>query len=74
MTENCTFFVNTVQLAYKNAQNTFTFTGLSKLVLVNRAARMGRTPATGEAIKIKAKRVVNFRVAKASKDAILGTK
>ena len=59
-------------LAYKNAKNTFTFPGLGKLVLVNRKARMGRNPATGEAIQIKAKRVVKFRVAKAAKDAILG--
>ena len=58
------------QLAYKNARNTFTFPGLGKLVLVNRKARMGRNPATGEAIKIPAKRVVKFRVAKAAKDAI----
>jgi DNA-binding protein HU-beta len=63
-----------VQLAYKNAKNSFTIPGLGKLVLVNRAARMGRNPATGETIKIKAKRVVKFRVAKAAKDAILGTK
>ena len=47
---------------------------LGKLVLVSRKARMGRNPATGEAIKIAAKRVVKFRVAKAAKDAILGTK
>jgi len=63
-----------VQLAYKNAKNTFTLPGLGKLVLVDRKARMGRNPATGEVIKIKAKRVVKFRVAKAAKDAILGTK
>jgi DNA-binding protein HU-beta len=63
-----------VQLAYKNAKNTFTLPGLGKLVLVDRKARMGRNPATGEAIQIKAKRVVKFRVAKAAKDAILGTK
>ena len=62
------------ELAYKNAKNTFTLPGLGKLVLVNRKARMGRNPATGEAIKIKAKRVVKFRVAKAAKDAILGAK
>ena len=61
-----------VSLAYKNAKNSFTLPGLGKLVLVNRKARMGRNPATGEAIKIKAKRVVKFRVAKACKDAILG--
>jgi DNA-binding protein HU-beta len=61
-------------LAYKNAKNSFTIPGLGKLVLVNRKARMGRNPATGEAIKIAAKRVVKFRVAKAAKDAILGSK
>ena len=62
------------ELAYKNAKNTFTLPGLGKLVLVNRKARMGRNPATGAEIKIPAKRVVKFRVAKAAKDAILGGK
>jgi DNA-binding protein HU-beta len=61
-------------LAYKNAKNTFTLPGLGKLVLVNRAARIGRNPATGATINIPAKRVVKFRVAKAAKDAILGAK
>lgn len=59
-------------LAYKEAKNSFTLPGIGKLVLVNRKARMGRNPATGEAIKIPAKKVVKFRVAKAAKDAILG--
>ena len=63
-----------VELAYKNAKNSFTIPGLGKLVMVNRKARMGRNPATGEQIKIPAKRVVKFRVAKAAKDAILGSK
>jgi DNA-binding protein HU-beta len=62
------------QLAYKNAKNSFTLPGLGKLVLVNRKARIGRNPATGEQIKIPAKRVVKFRVAKAAKDAILGAR
>ena len=61
-------------LAYKNAKNSFTLPGLGKIVLVNRKARIGRNPATGEQIKIAAKRVVKFRVAKAAKDAILGVK
>ena len=61
-------------LAYKNAKNTFTLPGLGKLVLVNRKARVGRNPATGEQIQIPAKRVVKFRVAKAAKEAILGAK
>ena len=59
-------------IAYKEAKNTFTIPGIGKLVLANRKARMGRNPQTGEAIKIPAKRVVKFRVAKAAKDAILG--
>jgi len=63
-----------VSLAYKNAKNSFTIPGLGKIVLVNRKARMGRNPATGETIKIAAKRVVKFRVAKAAKDVILGSK
>jgi DNA-binding protein HU-beta len=63
-----------VELAYKNAKNSFTIPGLGKLVLVNRKARMGRNPATGATIKIPAKKVVKFRVAKAAKDAILGNK
>jgi DNA-binding protein HU-beta len=62
------------ELAYKNAKNTFTLPGIGKLVLVNRKARTGRNPATGETIQIPAKRVVKFRVAKAAKDAILGGK
>jgi DNA-binding protein HU-beta len=61
-------------LAYKEAKNSFTLPGLGKLVLVNRKARIGRNPQTGAAIKIPAKRVVKFRVAKAAKDAILGKK
>jgi DNA-binding protein HU-beta len=59
-------------IAYKEAKNSFTLPGLGKLVLVQRKARMGRNPQTGEAIKIPAKKVVKFRVAKAAKDAILG--
>lgn len=59
-------------LAYREAKNGFTIPGLGKLVLVNRKARMGRNPQTGEPIKIPARRVVRFRVAKAAKDAILG--
>ena len=44
---------------------------IGKLVLVQRKTRMGRNPATGESIKIPAKKVVKFRVAKAAKNAIL---
>lgn len=49
----------------------FVVAGLGKLVKIDRPARMGRNPATGENIKIAAKTVVKFRVAKAAKDAVL---
>ena len=68
------FLEELASLAYKNAKNTFTLPGLGKLKLKDRAARMGRNPATGETISIPAKRVVKFQVSKAAKDAILGTK
>ncbi len=63
-----------VALAHKEAKNAFTLPGLGKLVLVQRKARLGRNPKTGETIKIPAKRVVKFRVSKVAKDAILGVK
>ena len=62
-----------VTLAYDETKKSgeFTIPGLGKLLKKHRAARMGRNPATGEQIQIKAKTVVKFRVAKAAKDAIL---
>jgi DNA-binding protein HU-beta len=48
--------------------------GIGRLVRVDRKARIGRNPATGEAIKIPAKKVVKFRVAKAVKDSIVPPK
>ena len=58
-------------LAYREAKNGFTLPGIGKLVLVDRKARMGRNPATGEPIQIPAKTVVKFRVAKACKESVL---
>jgi DNA-binding protein HU-beta len=52
----------------------FVVPGIGRLVRVERKARMGRNPATGEAIKIPAKKVVKFRVSKACKDAIVPPK
>ena len=49
----------------------FTIPGLGKLVKKDRKERMGRNPATGETIKIPAKVVLKFRVAKAAKEFIL---
>ena len=61
-------------LACKEAKNGFVLPGFGKLVLANRKARMGRNPQTGEPIKIPAKRVCKFRLAKSVKDAVLGKK
>ena len=47
----------------------FEIPGVGRLVRVDRKARTGRNPVTGETIKIPAKKVVKFRVAKAAKDA-----
>jgi len=52
----------------------FVLPGIGRLVRVERKARMGRNPATGEAIKIPAKKVVKFRVAKVVKDTIVPPK
>jgi DNA-binding protein HU-beta len=52
----------------------FIIPGVGRLVRQERKARTGRNPATGETIKIPAKKVVKFRVAKAVKDAIVPPK
>jgi DNA-binding protein HU-beta len=64
------------ETAVKETKKTgiFVIPGLGRLVKADRKARMGRNPQTGEAIKIKAKTVVKFRVAKAAKDAIAPVK
>ena len=60
------------ELAVKETKKNgeFTIPGIGKLVKAERKARLGRNPQTGEPIKIKAKTVVKFRVAKAAKDSI----
>jgi DNA-binding protein HU-beta len=67
-----TFFTTLAETAVKETKKNgeFTIPGLGKLVKAERKARMGRNPQTGEAIKIKAKTVVKFRIAKVAKDAI----
>jgi DNA-binding protein HU-beta len=52
----------------------FILPGIGRLVRAERKARVGRNPATGEAIKIPAKKVVKFRLAKSVKDAIVPPK
>ena len=63
-----------VALAIKGAKadaKGFVVPGLGKLVVKKRPARTGRNPATGETIKIKAKKVAKFALVKAVKDAVL---
>ena len=61
-----------LMLASKEAKNGFVLPGFGKLVLANRKARIGRNPQTGEPLKIPAKRVCKFRLAKSLKDTVLG--
>ncbi len=60
-------------LAYKEVKKSgeFIIPGIGKMVKAKRKARMGVNPATGEKIKIAAKTVVKFRLAKAAKEAVL---
>ncbi len=66
------FFALLADTAVKETKKNgeFTIPGIGKLVKAERKARTGRNPQTGEAIKIKAKTVVKFRVAKVAKDTI----
>ena len=66
------FFETLAELAVKEAKknDVFVLPGVGRLKKVQRKARTGRNPQTGEAIKIKAKTTAKFYVAKAVKDAI----
>lgn len=64
-------FSSFAEMAYKEAKKGFTVPGLGKLTLIKRKARKGRNPATGESIRIPAKKVLKFRVSKTAKDAVL---
>ena len=63
-------------LAYKEVKKNgeFVLPGFGKLVKQKRKARTGFNPSTQQKIRIPAKTVVKFRVAKAAKDAVLGVK
>lgn len=67
------FFDELFKLAVKETKSAgkFVIPGLGRAVKAHRKARLGRNPATGETIKIKAKTVVRLRAAKAFKDAAL---
>jgi DNA-binding protein HU-beta len=66
------YFDELTQLAEKELKRSgeFVLPGMVKLVVQKRKARMGRNPATGEAIKIKASKKVAFRAAKDLKEAV----
>lgn len=70
------FFDELAVLAEKELKRSgeFVLPGMVKLVVQKRKARMGRNPATGEAIKIAAKTVVKAKVVKQLKDAVLPRK
>ena len=70
------FFDTLADTAVKETKKNgeFTIPGIGKLVKAERKARLGRNPQTGEPIKIKAKTVVKFRVAKVAKDTIAPVK
>lgn len=61
-----------IELTVKNLKkgHKVRVTGLGIFQVKKRPARMGRNPATGEAIKIKASKKVAFRAAKELKEAI----
>ncbi|MDD4617299.1 MAG: HU family DNA-binding protein [Alphaproteobacteria bacterium] len=61
-----------VTLIVKNLKkgNRIRIAGLGILQVKKRAARMGRNPATGEAIQIPAKKKIAFRAAKELKEAV----
>ncbi len=68
------FLEDLVALAHLNAKKGFTIPGLGKVTVASRKARKGRNPQTGAAIKIPAKKVVKFKVAKAAHDAVFPKK
>lgn len=67
------FMEKLVELGYKEVKSVgeFVMPGFGKLVKIQRKARTGRNPLTGQEIQIPAKTVVKFKVAKGAKDAIL---
>jgi len=70
-------FLDTLSaLAYKEIRKNgeFVLPGFGKLVKQKRKARTGFNPKTQQKIKIPAKTVVKFRIAKAAKDGVLGVK
>jgi DNA-binding protein HU-beta len=70
------FLTSLVDIAVRETKKKgmFVLPGVGRLKRIERKARMGRNPATGEAIKIPAKKAVKFLVAKSVKDSIVPPK
>jgi DNA-binding protein HU-beta len=71
-----TFVTSFADMAVRETKKNgmFVIPGIGRLVRVDRKARMGRNPATGQEIKILARTRLRFTAAKALKDSVLGTK
>lgn len=63
-------YSNAVIEELQHGSGEVTLPDLGKLKTAKRAARIGRNPQTGEAVKIAAKTVVKFSAAKSLKDAV----
>ena len=66
--------ISTLAINETKKQGQFVIPGIGKLVKAQRKARVGINPKTQEKIKIPAKTVVKFRVAKAAKEAVSPSK
>jgi len=64
-------FTDVVTAVVAKGQEPVSIPGFAKFVKVDRPARMGRNPATGEAIRIKASKKARITPVKAFKDAVL---
>ncbi|HFB98715.1 MAG TPA: HU family DNA-binding protein [Bryobacterales bacterium] len=60
-----------IAIAETKRNGVFVLPGIGRLKKVERKARIGRNPQTGEKIRIPAKKVVKFTVSKACKEAIV---
>jgi len=64
-------FTEVVTAVVAKGEEPVSIPGFAKFVKVDRPARMGRNPATGEAIRIKASKKARITPVKAFKDAVL---
>lgn len=63
-------FISGITQELKKKDGRVTLVGFGAFSVVERNARQGRNPQTGESIQIEAKKVVKFTVGKALKEAV----